>query len=230
MRKPLVTSIVILLVTASTLGLSLKTYAEEGEEPAWIVSHQVVGNLVVAPDSSLPQWAQAHHGHADSLDGVEIELMSVHNGTYIVFLLERSFNQSLAMAGVAMFFNGTAFDSASAIWGWVAGQNDSTDASVVSVGDLSSETLTVVFGRSMVPALNSEARLAIGELYAEAVRVTSWNNSTRPTGLDYADVPPMGLELLPNIDLYPTTPIVYSAVILIATLGFILLEVRRYRR
>lgn len=156
-------------------------------------------------------------------------LMSVHNETYIVFLIERSFNLSISMVGVSIFINGTAFNSASATWGWVGGQSNSTDPSVESAWNLGGENLTVVFGRPLVPASGSEARFAVGELYDEAVKVTSWNNGTVPASLDFTDVHSMGLELLPPIDLYPKTPLVYSAVILLATLGFILLEARRYR-
>ena len=218
----------ILLVTAPFLGALKMAYADE-EEPAWVVSHQVDGNLATTPDASLSQWAQAHHGHADSLDGVEMGIMSVHNGTYIVFLIERSFNKSIGMAAVGISFNLTAFDSGNAVWGWVGGQNNSTDAEVSSAGDLTGEELTAVFGRPIVPALNSEVRFGVGQLYEDAVKVTSWNNGTAPTSLNYEEIPAMGLELLPQIDLFPKAPLIYGAVILVATLGFVLMEARRYR-
>lgn len=228
-QLPMVSLATLLLVTTSFLGPLSLARADEGEEPAWIVSHQVEGNLIVTPDSSLSQWAQAHHGHADSLDGVEMELMSVHNGTYIVFLIERSFNLSIGMASIGIFFNGTAFDSGDAVWGWASGQVNSTDSEVSSSGELNGEELMVVFGRPLVPALNSSVHLGVGQLYDESVKTTSWNNDTAPTSLNYEDLPVMGLELLPPIDLFPKAPIIYSAVILVATLGFVLIEARRYR-
>ncbi len=219
----------IFLASGPLMSILQNVNAEEEEEAPWVISHQVQGNLAVTPDSSLSQWSEAHHGHVDSLDGVETELLSVHNDTYIVFLFQRSFNLSITMAGVAIFFNGTVFGGEDAVWGWAGGQNGSTDSGVSSAGDLNADELTVVLGRPLVPSVNSKPRLEIGQLYDQSVRATSWNNDTMPTTLNVEELGVMGLELLPPIDLFPKAPLIYSAVILVATLGFVLLEARRYR-
>ncbi len=191
--------------------------------------HQVEGNLVLSTDPSLSQWSQSHHGHADGLDKVEMDLMSVHNGTYLVFLLQRPFNASLNVAGASIFVNGTIFNSVNATWGWVGGRNNSTDPSVKSLGSLSGEELTVVFGRPLVPASSSQALFKVGVAYDGGIKVTSWNNGAAATALNYGGVESMGLELLPHLDIFPRTPFVYSAVILAAAVAFIFLEFRRYR-
>ena len=202
-------------------------YAQEGEEAAWLPVHQVAGNLELSPDASLSQWAESHHGHADGLDGVETELMTVHNGTYWVLLAERSFNTSLNNAGVSLFLNGTLFNTSDAIWGWVGGRNNSTDPYVTSEGILTGEELTVIFGRPLAPA--SGANFNIGVAYDDAIKITSWNNGTAATALSYDGLDSMGLELLPHLDIFPRTPFIYATVLLVAAVGFIVLEFRRYR-
>ncbi len=221
-------SISILLFSSLSLGVLKTAYAHEGEEAAWLPVHQVEGDLAVSPDLSLSQWSQSHHGHADGLDGVKMDLMSVHNGTYLVLMIQRLFNTSLDKAGVSIYLNGTVFKSSTDIWGWVGDQNNSTDPNVKSAGTLTGGTLMVVFGRPLVLTSGSAARLEIGVAYDDGVKVTSWNNGTAATSLNYDGVESMGLELLPHLDIFPKTPFVYSAVLLVAVVAFILLEVRRY--
>ncbi len=226
-----VASVCFLLLSFLSLGALRVAYAhEEGEEALWLPVHQVEGNLVVAPDPSLSQWTESHHGHADGLDGVETDLMSVHNGTYWVLLAERPFNTSLTSAGLSLFLNGTLFDTSNAVWGWVGGENNSTDPNVVSQGALRGEDLTVIFGRPLTPTSGSEARFDIGIAYDDAIKVTSWNNGTAATALNYDDVESMGLELLPHLDIFPKTPFIYATVLLAGTAAFVFLEFRRYRR
>lgn len=191
--------------------------------------HQVEGSLVVSTDPSLSQWSQSHHAMVEGLDSVTMDLMSVHNGTYIILMAQRDFNASLNNAGVSIYFNGTVFNSSTDIWGWVGGQNNSTDPSVKSAGTLTGGVLTVVFGRLMVPAAGPTARLNIGVAYDDGLKVASWNNGTTATRLNYDGVEPMGLELLPHLDIFPRTPFVYAVVLLAGAVTFALLEFRRYR-
>ncbi len=204
-------------------------YAHEGEEAAWLPVHQVEGNLVVSTDPSLSQWSESHHAMVQGLDRVMMDLMSVHNGTYLVLMAQRDFNASLNKAGVSIYFNGTVFNSSTGIWGWVGGQNNSTDTSVKSTGSLAGGVLTVVFGRLLVPAAGSTARLNIGVAYDDGIKITSWNNGTAATRLDYNGVGSMGLELLPYLNIFPKTPFVYATVLLAGAVAFIVLEFRRYR-
>ncbi len=88
----------------------------------------------------------------------------------------------------------------------------------------------MVFGRPVAPASGSEARFDIGVAYEDAIKVTSWNNGTAATALNYDGVESMGLELLPHLDIFPKTPFVYATVLLAGTAVFVLLEFRRYRR
>ncbi len=216
-----------LILSILSVG-AMRTVAahEEGEAP-WLPVHQVEGNLIVRPDPSLLQWSEAHHAHAVALDGPETELMSVHNGTFWVLLAERPFNTSIANAGMSLFLNGTIVGGSDEIWGWVGGQNNSTDPNVVSQGTLENGELDVVFGRSLTPSTGT--RFGIGVAYDGALKVTSWNNGTAATVLSYDGIDSMGLELLPHLDIFPRTPFVYGLVLLAATAAFIMLEFRRYR-
>ena len=191
--------------------------------------HQVEGNLVVSTDPSLSQWSQSHHAMVAGLDGVTMDLMSVHNETYLVLLAQRDFSASLNKAGVSIYFNGTVFNSSTDIWGWVGGQNNSTDPSVKSAGTLTGGVLTVVVGRLLAEAAGSTARLNIGVAYDDGIKVASWNNGTAATQLNYDGVGSMGLELLPHLDIFPRTPFVYATVLLAGAVAFILLEFRRFR-
>ncbi len=220
-------SIILLLVASlSTLSIN-EARAHEGGEAPWLPVHQVEGNLAVSSDPSLSQWTESHHAHVMSLDGVETDLMSVHNGTYWVSLAERPFNSSLNNAGVSLFLNGTLLNSSNAVLGWVGGKNNSTDPLVSASGTLSGGDLTVVFGRPLSPA--SGARFGIGVAYDDAIKVTSWNNGTAATSLNYSMIVSMGLEFLPHLDIFPKTPFVYGAVLIAGALGFVLMEFRRYR-
>ncbi len=230
MNKKTLLYVALFIMCITLLGGTREALAQEEEEAAWVVSHQVEGSLAVAPDESIPQWSQAHHGETNTLDGVLMEVMTVHNADYAVFLVARPFNSSLDMAGVAIYFSGSAFNSPSAVWGWSNGHGDSTDPDVVSDGKLEGEELVVAFGRPLVPSTGSQASFEIGVLYDDAVKVTSWNNGTSPTLLDFSDISSSGLEFLPPIDLYPKTPMVYSAVILTGTLAIVVIETRRHSR
>ncbi len=229
MNKRTLLYVALFILCTALLGGTREALAEE-EEAAWVVSHQVEGSLALAPDESISQWSQAHHGETDTLDGVVMEVMTVHNADYAVFLVARPFNSSLDMTGVAIYFNGSAFNSPSSVWGWSNGHSDSTDPDVASDGKLEDGELTVAFGRPLTPSTGSQARFEIGVLYDEAVKITSWNNGTSPTVLDFSEVPSVGLEFLAPIDLYPKTPMVYSAVILAGTLAIVVVEIRRYSR
>lgn len=160
----------------------------------------------------------------DQEDGVEVNVMSVHNNTYVVILVQRELNTSLSRAGVALSFN-----MSSVVWAWIAGQQALiNDHHVRSMGSLDSNVLTVVFGRPLAPD-GSGIAFKDDTPFSDFVKVITWNNGSAFGSISFGSAPTFGLELLPYIDSYPKPPLVYSAVILIAGFGFIFLEMRKYR-
>lgn len=197
---------------------------EEGGEK-WLVSQHEFRNLELTPDVSLPQWDGARMVTVQQSDGVDVNVMSVHNNTYAVILVERSFNNSLSMAGVALDFN-----QSSMIWAWVGGQQVLVNCHhVESNASVNDGMLTVVFGRPLA-AEGSPITLEDNEPFSGFVKVMTWDNGSALGSIGFASAPTFGFELLPYIDTYPKAPFVYSAVILVAGLGFIFIEVRKYRR
>lgn len=157
-------------------------------------------------------------------DGVNVNVMSVHNNTYVVILVERSYNSSLDRAGVALGFN-----KSSVIWAWGAGQQYLVnDHHVKSSASLSGGMLTVVFGRPLA-ANGSEIGFVDNAPFSDFVRVITWDNGAAPSSVNFQGAPEFGFELLPYFDTTPKAPIVYSAVILVAGLGFVFLELKKYR-
>lgn len=216
---------ITLIVFAVLLLASVSAVFAHGEEgEAWLVSQHEFRDLVLTPDISLPQWSGAKMVTLDQSDGVDVNVMSVHNNTYVAVLIERDFNLSIDKAGVALNFN-----ESSAIWAWVAGQQSLVnDHHVKSMASLNDGMLTVVFGRPLASD-GSEIAFKDDTPFSDFVSVITWDNGSALSAISFTNAPTFGLELLPYIDTTPKAPIIYSAVILVAGLGFVFLEARKYR-
>lgn len=211
-----------LLALLAILPIAALAHEEEGEK--WLVSQHEFRNLVLTPDVSLDQWKNANMLTVEQSGEVEVNLMSVHNNTYVLILIQRALNTSLDKAGVALSFNSSAV-----VWAWVAGQQELiNDHHVRSAVDLHDGMLTVVFGRSL-QADSSDIEIKDNTPYSDMVKVISWDNGSSLSSISFEGAPTFGLELIPYFDHYPKLPILYSAVILVAAFGFIITEVRKYR-
>lgn len=108
-------------------------------------------------------------------------------------------------------------------WVWAGGHGEVMNGSdFSSEGVLNGGELSVVFGSSISPT-----GLKVGESYDDLVRVVTWDNSERPSSIELSETEPLGFELIPFIEHYPKLPILYSAVILIAAIGFVVMEARK---
>ncbi len=204
----------------------------EGEAP-WVVSHYESGNLAFTPDSSLPQWTAGPRMLSfDAADGVEMRLMSVNNGSYVVFLVQRTLNTSLSDVWVIIAFEGQGVNGSDQVWFWTSSDSGSSpipgDAKDIS-GILVGSELTVVFARPLNPGTSDLFTLKVGVPYDDFVKVTSWSNGTSVNDLDLDALTHMGLEIFPFQDHYPKAPLVYGAIILVATFLFLFSELRKYR-
>ena len=204
-------------------------YAQSGEEgmktEKWLVSQHEFRNLVLVPDAALPEWNSANMLTIEQGGGININLMSVHNNTYVVILVQRELNTSLGRAGIALSFN-----SSSAVWANIAGQQSLIgDHHVKSMAALNNGILTVVFGRPLASD-GSGIEFKDEAPYSDFVKVVTWDNGFALNSISFDGAPAFGLELLPYINLYPTSPLLYSSAILIAGFGFIMLEVRKHRK
>lgn len=197
-------------------------HEEEGEK--WLVSQYKSGDLDLTPDHSLPQWRSTRMVMVEVSEGVEVNMMSVHNDTYILIMVERALNASIDKIGVALGFN-----MSRTVWAWVGGQeflvNDTNVKTMVSLKD---QFLTLVFGRGLAYS-NSSMEFRVGVPLPDFVSVITWDNGSSLSQISLRDAPTLGLEILPYMDLYPKAPLVYSVIILIAGLGFILAETRKYK-
>lgn len=200
---------------------------EEGE---WFLSHYVSDDLLLTPDHSLPQWQAAHEVHVETMDGEEMALMSVNNGTYIVFLIEREIDTSIDRVGVLIAFEGAGVDGSDEVWAWMGGQKVlPEDEGVRTDSSPADSELLVVFGRSIAPNSGSGVSFEVGKPEEGFLKTTSWTDGSHPNSIDPEALEHLSFELLPPIDLYPKAPIVYSIILVVAAFGFILAEYRRHR-
>ena len=222
-RTILVFLISALLALSFTLPIAALAH-EEGEKEKWLVSQHEFRDLLLTPDASLPQWNGARMVTIEQKDGVEVNVMSVHNNTYVVILVQRELNTSLSRAGVALSFN-----MSSVVWAWIAGQQSLiSDHHVRSMGLLNNSVLTVVFGRPL-GSDGSGIEFKDNTPISDLVKVITWDNGSSLSSIGFEESPAFGLELIPYFDQYPKLPILYSAVILVAAFGFIIMEVRKYK-
>ena len=201
---------------------------EAGGGQTWLVSHYDSGNLVVSADSSLPQWNGVQMLTIEQAGGIRVNLMSINNGSYLVIMVQRGLNTSLGMAGVAIRFGAEDFNITTTVWAWARGQS-LNDSSIGTASVLDAGVLTVVLGGRLA-AGGPGIPLKIGTPYDSFVRIATWDNGSSLGSVDLQGINPIGLELVPYIDYYPKTPLVYSGVILVAGLSFIFLEVRKHQR
>jgi hypothetical protein len=206
---------------------------EHGEKEAhnWLVSHYEPGALTLKPDESLEEWHGAKMLTVEQDGHNPINLMSIHNETYLMILAESEVNSSFSNDGVAISFMSEESNRSMAVdWVWVGGRGEAVNGSaVLSVGVLNGSELVVVFG-SAISSIGNGIGLKVGEPYNDFMRVLFWDNGVIPTPMELSGAPPIGLELIPYIDHYPKLPILYSVVILISGIGFIIMEARKYTR
>ncbi len=103
------------------------------------------------------------------------------------------------------------------------------DSAIGTASAIEAGVLSVVFGSRLATVGGSGIPLKVGTPYDGFIRVATWDNGSNLGSINFLDTKPVGLEVVPYIDHYPKAPLVYSGVILVAGLGFIFLEVRKYR-
>ncbi len=216
-----------------TLPIAASAHEEGGAEEEghnWLVSHYVPDTLISSPDESLEQWHEAKMLTVEE-EGHPINLMSIHNETYMLILVKSEVNSSLSNDGVAISFMLEDSNNSGVVdWIWVAGRGEAVNGSSVhSEGLLNGGELVVVFG-GPIASIGEGVGLKVGEPYPDILRVVSWDNGVSPGAINFSEAPPIGLELIPYIDHYPKLPILYSSVILVAAIGFIFMEARKYTR
>ena len=198
--------------------------AHEGAGAGWLLSRYTHGNLNLQPDQSLPQWNETKAVHIVSLDGTPMMLRSINNGTYAVFLVNRSLD-SIDKSGVAIAFEGAGVNGSDDIWSLINGkQATPLDPDVKTRSAIENGKFTATFGRGLE---NGNFVMKIGEQYNSFVKATSWNNGVTPDSINFDSLKHWDFELLPPIDEYPKLPIVISAVLIGATSIFIVYEIRR---
>lgn len=198
--------------------------AHEGAGAGWLLSRFVTGNLSLQPDQSIPQWKETKSVNIISLDGVPMTLQSVNNGTYVVFLVNRSLD-SVDKSGVTIAFEGVGVNGSDDIWSIVDGKQETPlDSTVKARSSFADGKFTATFDRELA---EGNFILKPGVQYNDFVKSTSWNNGTNLDTIDFDSLKHWDFELLPPIDEYPKLPIIISAVFLGITAIFIIYEIRK---
>lgn len=214
----------ILLLVLITPSIFNSAEAHEGAGAGWLLSRFVTGDLSLQPDQSLPQWKETKAVNIVSLDGMPMTLRSVNNGSYVVFLVNRSLD-SIDKSGMVMAFEGAGVNGSDAVWSIIDGaQKTPLDSTVKIRSSLEQGEFTATFGRELE---NGNFILKTGVQYDSFVKATSWNNGTNLDAIDLDSLKHWDFELLPPIDEYPKLPIAVSAVFLGAVALFIVYETRK---
>ncbi len=204
--------------------------AEGGKEPVWVLSGYVPGSIDLSPNESLDQWKGARMVDVGGWDGVGMDVMSVHNGTYAAFLIKRPFNVSINYAYVIVAFEGVGKNGDGDVWVWRGGQlGQITDAGVKAEYALANGELTVVFGRQLEAAKNGTANFEVGVPYDDFIKTTSLSTLSANRSVELESLDRMGLEFLPQTDAYPKLPIAFSVVIVAAAAGLIYMEIQKHK-
>lgn len=223
-KNILLFSTMILLLILITPTIFNSAEAHEGAGAGWLLSRFVAGNLSLQPDQSIPQWKETKAVNIISLDGMPMTLRSVNNGTYAVFLVNRSLD-SIEKSGVAMAFEGAGVNGSDDVWSIIDGNPKTLlDPNVKVRSSLEQGKFTATFGRELE---NGNFVLTTGVQYNSFVKATSWNNGTNLDAIDFDSLKHWDFELLPPIDEYPKLPIEISAVFLGTTAIFIVYETRK---
>ena len=220
--------LLVLLITAPAF-FPARVYAHEAGK-GWLLSYNVRGDLDNSPNPSLDEWKGTRMLQLEQMNISGMTVMSIHNSTHILFLVQRSWDPSVpvAKAGVAMAFEGAGLNGSDLMWTWQGASGlSSSDPEVVVSAGLERSVLTVVFQRALNVS-DSTFFFRVGMPYEGFVKIASWDNGQSASEIDFEELTHSNLELLPQIDSYPKTPLVYSAVILVAAATFILAELRRY--
>ncbi len=218
LRRVALVALLVALIASPTIASAEEMGAE------WLTSQHEYRSLTLLPDFMLPQWIGARMTTVEQQNGPGINLMSVHNDTYFVILVQADLNTSFSQDGVAISF------APGVIWAWVAGRETLVnDSGVQSAANLTSGTLVVTFGKA-INANGTGLSVKDDTPYPDFMRVVAWSNGSSLGSISFNSVPPLGFELLHFFDNYPTAPLVYAGVILAAGLGFIVFEARKYRR
>lgn len=222
---------ILLLLTIISLSPIVITnaHAHIGEEERWLLSSYIAGNLNLTPDPSLQQWKEAIMMTITSLDMKPMSVMTIHNGTYILFMIQRDLNTSINNTGVLIAFEKAGANESDVIWAWISGKTFSpSDPTLKTNYSVIDNKLIVVFGREL-NSTNTAFQLAIGEQYRDFIKLTSWTNTTNLESINIEELDHINLELLPYLDVYPKSSIIYSIILLLGTIGFLWLEIRRYK-
>ena len=141
------------LLTASAMVVRTAHMHEEGGAEERLLSTNVVGEIELSPDASSLQWSNARMVQVNSMDGVSVNVMSVHNDTYVAFLIQRPVNTSVSQVGVgvAIAFEGAGANGSDDVWAWMNGSLVlPVDSGVVARSKLGQGDFAIVFGRALV--------------------------------------------------------------------------------
>jgi len=215
---------IFLVVFLFSVNFPRTAQAHEGAGAGWLLSRFVAGNLNLQPDQSIPQWKETKSVNIISLDGMPMTLRSVNNGTYVIFLINRSLD-TIDKSGVTIAFEGVGVNGSDDIWSIIDGnQKTPLDPTVNARSSFADGKFTATFGRELE---DGNFVLKPGVQYNSFVKSTSWNNGTNLDAIDFDSLKHWDFELLPPIDEYPKLPIIISVIFLGVTAIFIVYEIRK---
>lgn len=213
-----------LIFVSVVLVVSPTIVSAEEMGPVWLTSQHEYRSLSLSADFMLPQWTGARMTSIQQQIGPDINIMSVHNDTFFVILVQTDLNTSLNRNGIAISF------ASGVIWASVAGREVLVnDSGVLSEANVTSGNLIVTFGKA-INASGTGLSVKDDTAYPDFVRVVAWSNGSSLSSISFSGTAPMGFELLHFVDNYPTAPLIYAGVILAAGIGFVVVEARKYRQ
>ncbi len=187
-----------------------------------MISHYVPGDLSMTADPRAAQWADAKMLMIDDPDAT---FLSANNGTYFLILVQTSVKGTADSAVVALRLASMASNRTSQLWFW----SSMGSGGAMAIGEVTDENAAIVFGAPLNPG-NPGIELKVGAPYHDLIELDRSGNSSDPATLSFAHSVPFSFELVPYMDHYPKIPLVYSAIIVVVGVWFIIAEDRKHRK
>lgn len=207
-----------------------RVHADGKGDEVWILSKYVGRNLELTFEEGVGQWAGAYEIDAEQEDQT-IEVLSVNNGTVLLFALIWDDPTNSKEDGAAVFFEEAGAEGEDEVAYWSAQPFDLENHAVAADGRWENNQWLALIEVALPIGSNPDAMLGAGQSREDFVKFAVWDGAQNESleNIDAEELEHANVAVLPFIDDYPKDVYVWSGIILGAALVFTASEVRRHR-
>lgn len=186
-------------------------------------------NLELTFEEGVGQWTETYEVEVEQEDRT-IEVLSVNNGTALLFALIWADPTNSREDGAAVFFEEAGADGEDMVAYWSEASSDLENHALAAKGRWEDEEWVALIEVALPIGSNPDAMLDAGQSREDFVKFAVWDGGRNESlaeidmeGLEHANI-----AVLPFIDNYPKDVYVWSGIILGAALVFTVSEARRH--